>query len=611
VPLAIKNIKFEGNERFKRQELLKYLQTNKTSWQRGLGLAETQYLVKGRLKDDIKTLINLYRSAGYYDTIIKEPIIDKRKETSKSVTITIVIEEGNPIPVKKVDIVWASEITNKKPIENAILLHEGNAADMQLLTASKEAATAALKDTGYALATVKESMEVNVKEKTAWVRFEISPGPLCRVGDFAVSGLVKVRRDLVERELDSYKGDLYTPSSKKDIEDKLLAMNVFSIVSVYPQAKLNDKGSLDLNVTLVESDFQSARIGIGIALEPDMHKVLATSVYSHQNLFGSLYRFQLKTNFGYAFLPYFWQVDSHGPIALVEPSFFKKGLLEKELMWTLSTSFRCDVEEDYKYLGPTAKVSVSRFFFKRTLADLSYNFEFYYIYDATDRWVTAIRDVYAAFSNPARLGYLEAKYRIMLTDQIVDPKNGAVFEFRYAVAAKGLGSNGQYNKLTPSVSLYWQMFPRVQLATRVEVGFIVPFGDTTDTAIWSNYFLGGFNSMRGWGGKHLAPSVEFCLDETDCDTLRIGGRTMVLGNVEFRVRTVEGLYAVTFLDVGDVQYDVVTILPEKWNYTVGVGLRMDTPVGKVRFDVGFRVNDPSEYEDEPRLGIHLGLGEAF
>jgi outer membrane translocation and assembly module TamA len=155
------------------------------------------------------------------------------------------------------------------------------------------------------------------------------------------------------------------------------------------------------------------------------------------------------------------------------------------------------------------------------------------------------------------------------------------------------------------------MIPRLQLATRAEVGFLFPFGETTDTGMWSNYFLGGYNTIRGWGGKKLAPSVEFCVESEDCETLRIGGRTMVLGNVELRLLTVESLFVVAFLDVGDVQYGVLTFAPPEWNYSVGGGVRYDTPVGKVRLDFGYRVNDPAPYRDEPRWGIHLGLGEAF
>ena len=86
---------------------------------------------------------------------------------------------------------------------------------------------------------------------------------------------------------------------------------------------------------------------------------------------------------------------------------------------------------------------------------------------------------------------------------------------------------------------------------------------------------------------------------------------MVLGNVELRAMTIPDLYLVAFFDVGDVQSGVAEYKPEKWNYTAGGGLRYDSPVGKIRVDFGYRINEPEPDWDEPRWGLHLGLGEAF
>ena len=611
----VKRIRFEGNERFRSSELRNYMETEESSWRRRVGLSESKYLVEGRLKADLKTLVELYRSVGYYDVRIEDVRIRKRREDADRAVLTIVIEEGEPTLVSSVETLWRRPIDEEEVVRDALQLHEGDPADQSLLTASREGALSALRSSGYALAVVRESMTVDVPAKTARARFEIEPGPMCTVGEISVTGLHDVPKDLVQQALDPFVGERYTPSLKKEIENKLLMMNVFSVVSVYYEtdegAPEDDPGRLKIHAKLVESDPRSLKLGIGAALEPDMHKVRGTAVFTHQNLFGRLLGFRLKTQGGYAFLPTFWQMDSHGPIALVEPSLSKKGLLEKELFWTVSASFKTDVEEDFRYLGPETRLSVSRLFLKRLTVGLSYNFSYYYIYDAADRWISAVHDAYPAFRNPYRLAYVEARSTLRLTDQMVDPKNGAVFEVRYAVAADALGSEDRYNKVTPSAALYWQMIPRLQIALRAETGLLLPFGGTGDTSYWSNYFLGGHNTMRGWGGKRLAPKVEYCLSENNCDTLRIGGRTMVLGNAELRVHTVESVYVVTFLDVGDVQYGVLTVQPSEWNYSVGAGFRFDTPVGKVRFDMGVRVNNPKIYRSEPRWGIHLGLGEAF
>ena len=145
----------------------------------------------------------------------------------------------------------------------------------------------------------------------------------------------------------------------------------------------------------------------------------------------------------------------------------------------------------------------------------------------------------------------------------------------------------------------------------MDTEFLFPYGESDYTTMWSNFFLGGFNTIRGWGGKKLAPWIEICVEKDDCEIIEVGGKTMVLGNVELRLRTVEALYVVAFFDAGDVQLDTFTFKPGEWNYSAGGGLRYDTPVGKLRLDFGYRINDPEMYRHEPRWGLHLGLGEAF
>jgi outer membrane protein assembly complex protein YaeT len=607
----VRKIRFEGVSRFDDDDLIEYLHLSENSPLSALGLTEKSYLVKGRIREDKRRLVQLYNSAGYYDTRIVDVRVEKRNPRSSKVIVTFVVDEGEPIIVDEVELIFARKIKKESKVARVVTLRKGEPADIEVLNKSKEALNKALLDLGYALAQVKESMDVSLEKKTASARFEIDPGPLCKIGDISLSGLSRVPDDLVLREVEGFKGFLYTPETKKEIEDKLLAMSVFSVVAVSPDDTLDDSGTLPLNVLLVEGEMQTLKLGIGFAVEPNKQLGRIGAVYVHRNLFSHLYELKIKSTVGYAALPTFWEIDSHGPVAELEPSISKKGLLEKELRWVLGSKITTDIDEEFKYFSPTVRLSVSRLFFKRTLASLSYNFEYYFVYDETERWRRAVDEVIPQSDSPFRLAYLESVYRVMLTDRLADPQNGVVLEMRYALAGTSIGSQSQYNKVDPFIAFYWQIFSHLQLAVRVETGLILPFGKTTETGIWSNFFLGGFNSMRGWGGKKLAPSVELCVEENDCETIHIGGRTMVLGNVELRIRTVESLYVVAFFDAGDVQYDVLTYVPEEWNYTAGGGIRIQTPVGKIRMDMGYRINNPDAYKEEPRWALHLGLGEAF
>ena len=49
---------------------------------------------------------------------------------------------------------------------------------------------------------------------------------------------------------------------------------------------------------------------------------------------------------------------------------------------------------------------------------------------------------------------------------------------------------------------------------------------------------------------------------------------------------------------------------DELKYTVGGGLRYQTPIGPVRLDVGYQLNPP---DDPPfnRYQIHVSIGQAF
>jgi outer membrane protein insertion porin family/translocation and assembly module TamA len=73
---------------------------------------------------------------------------------------------------------------------------------------------------------------------------------------------------------------------------------------------------------------------------------------------------------------------------------------------------------------------------------------------------------------------------------------------------------------------------------------------------------------------------------------------------------------VAFLDIGNVWADPWRVHPGDLRYAVGPGLRYNTPVGPVRFDVGYQLNpEPgllvNGRPETRRWRIHFSIGQAF
>jgi len=98
--------------------------------------------------------------------------------------------------------------------------------------------------------------------------------------------------------------------------------------------------------------------------------------------------------------------------------------------------------------------------------------------------------------------------------------------------------------------------------------------------------------------------------------LPIGGDSMVGLSEEIRATLRGSFGAVLFFDAGNVWAQSGGIQLGDLRYAVGPGLRYATPIGPVRFDVGWQLNPIDALLLNPavparRWRIHFSVGQAF
>lgn len=105
------------------------------------------------------------------------------------------------------------------------------------------------------------------------------------------------------------------------------------------------------------------------------------------------------------------------------------------------------------------------------------------------------------------------------------------------------------------------------------------------------FFAGGDQTLRGFDYKSLSPEIA---------GYKIGGQALAIGSMEYNYQFKEGWRAAIFSDFGNA-YDKSFSNPTA--YSIGLGIRWQSPIGSIRLDVASGISD----ENKP-IRLHFFIG---
>lgn len=581
-------------------------------------LGTPSYYLPGLEAVDRERITSLYESHGMYEAQVKRFEVEveraDRPVRRQRAKVHILIEEGPAVAVRHVEVSWVGAPVSAELrglVRAAAKLTAGDRFGVAELEDARQRMVDALRTRGYAYADITERAWVEPEARLADVHFEISPDVPRTIEHIELIGLQRVPEDLVRRELKSIEGRRFHPARMREIESAIYGLEVFSVVAVDKAAR-REGTTMDIVVRVRETKMQRIKLGAGLGIDPVRWEQRATALYTHQNLGGRLWGLSVRAKAGYAELPAIYQPDEHGPIGALNVELRKKGLLERQLVWTEAPGFELGIWQGYQFYSVSNRLGVSRFFTRWFELGLSYNNRFVDLFGISpdlDRNRTVLG---LDFRDPYVLSFLELVPTLHLTDQILRPSNGVRLSLPYAFSHQYLGSQFDYHRIEPDLRGYYRPHPRVQLAARARVGMLFPVGLRPGVPFDQKFYLGGSGDVRGWPLRHLSPRLSECADsDTTCTATPIGGRSMIQGSFELRVRTVADLWTVAFVDTGDVRAGVAQFELGGLMTSSGGGLRYDSPIGMFRLDVGVRLNDDPRFPEPRRWALHFGIGEAF
>jgi outer membrane protein assembly factor BamA len=627
------------------------------------------------LERDLQRIERLYQDRGFYRARARAAHVFRR---GNNVRVEIVVEEGAPVLVRRVDVHGADELPRDLASELRSVAVAELALGTPFVVANLERAAASLlrvlADRGYARAQVKKRADVNPATNEAAVAFWIEPFEPAKLGAITLEGLEDLPEERVRGALGLEPGTPYSQAELDESERAVRDLGVFSSVTVQPQLAEAEAGPdgvlrVPIHVKLTKGMLRSVHAGGGLQVDTMKSDVHLSLGWEDQSFLGGMRKLEVALSPGAVLYPTRFP-SFEAPERLLPQGKFRSALRQPGLFSgrmnliltgqvaaypVLLSSERDAAAPILGYVDYRASVTLERTY-HRAYAALSHNVQLNVPFTYKGARDPALERVVVSY--PALYTSLD------LRDSPLRTRRGLFVANQLEVA--GVGGDARDVKLQPEVRAYLPLSRRLTLAARGSLGMLLGtnYGSTTeanaltgqpgagvDRAAWvrdiqlmylRGFFGGGPGSNRGYGLREIGPHgvVPFynhgqSLDvpSVDCSPgaasyvsavcdLPLGGLSLWEANVELRYPISGDLTGDVFLDAADVSARKLSFRWNRPHLSAGLGLRYDTPVGPVRFDVGYRIpglQAPAGAADEGApaevfglpLAASFGIGEAF
>lgn len=554
-----------------------------------------------RFDADLKRIEAFYSDRGYPDARVTDVDV-KLNRKQDAVDVTLTIDEGQPVKVAAVDFRGFEVVPGDHlaALEGHLTLVVGQPRDRQSVIAAHELAVNELRDHGYPYARVATDENDGATGKEASFVFTAEPGPLAHFGELEIAGNTSVGERIIERQLTFKPGDLYRRSVVQESQRRLYAMQVFQFVNIESLDPEQQRAAVKTRVTVAEGKHQRVNFGVGYGTE---EKARLDGEYHHLNFLGGA-----RTAGAHAR----WSSLDRGlRLDFNQPYFLSPHLSiggEAQRWYTFTPAYGSVVTGATATLMHRSSPRFSWSMFvghERNTSSIEPNV----LNDPT-----LYADLIALGLDPTTgrqdgtLGLVGFDVQRTTTDNLLNAHRGYQLAVHGEEAGRLLPGTFNYDALSVEARHYAPVSARLVIASRAQFGSINGAGsDPQQVPFSKKYFLGGASSIRGWGRYEISPLAS---------GLPVGGNSMVAFSSEARLSLGGSLGAVAFIDAGNVWAGDWQFKLRDLRYAVGPGLRYQTPVGPIRFDVGYQVNPiPGLLVDaapQPRRWrLHFSIGQAF
>ncbi|WP_456465453.1 outer membrane protein assembly factor BamA [Desulfurobacterium sp.] len=538
-------------------------------------------LIKENLKKDVERIKKLYESKGYIDIKVGNPIIKKLDGCYE--VIYPILEEGPQYFFGKIAIRGNTLFTSKELLKLVDELKPKNPYNPELLTIFSIKVAKLYGKYGYIFTSITSKIKINRKTHTVNVIFIIHEGKRAKIRYINILGNYESRDRTVRRELDIYEtGILNTENLERSIR-RLYNTGYYESVNVKP--KIVSNNLVDIDVDLKERLTGMFSIGVGYSSTTKLTGMLSLS---KGNLFGTGDSIFISGQFGSS-VNYF-DIGYNHKWWLNQPQTLGVRVYNHKNEYTTYTSYKKGFSFNvYRRVKKDWNVGIGYTLEKNTISDIDPN--------ATS--------IVKEEEGTSIIGLLSSRVTLDLRDNRFLPHRGFMFNLSTKVAGQALGGDSNFYEAVADVSKYIYLddlsenykIPIV-LSAHLKAGFADTYGKTEEVPIDYRFFVGGDTTVRGFRWGEAGP--------VDINGDPEGANRELVMNFEIGYDISNNLRFIGFVDVGAGWWNKIDF--GTLRKSAGVGIRVLTPIGPIRLDIGYKLDrKPGETPSE----WHFGLGTYF
>jgi outer membrane protein assembly complex protein YaeT len=604
------------------------------------------------LARDVQAIESLYQANGFLQAKVTPKVEPDPDGKTGHMQVTLAIEEGPQTRVENFSIegVKSFSLDEIRPVINTDV---GQPFSEMNVATDRDAITNFYFNRGFPDVKLEATVEpVQGKTDRMNVKYVVTEGAQEYVNRVIVTGLEHTKRFVVDRELEVHSGAPLSQADMLNTQQKLYDVGVFSEVNVAVQNPQGAERNKNVIIQTAEAKRYTFTYGFGLevqtgnpsndcktlpnpaACQPEGRTGVSPRVsfdVTRLNFLGRDYTVLFKSRVGRLQQRVLLSFEAPRVLNSINKTITFTSFFDKTQDVRTFTAERLEGSAQLQQVINKGTQMLYRIVYRRVQVD--------------PKTLQVDPNLIPLLSRPVRVGFPSVTYIRDTRNDPIESFRGVYTTSNFDIASSIFGSESNFARLVLQNSSYHVIKKssgdrKWVLARATRIGIAEPFGSASQSFVPlpERFFAGGSNSHRGFAINQAGPR--------DLSTgFPIGGNALFINNVELRTPPValpfveENLSFVFFHDAGNVFTSTEQMVKSIYKFSqqqqsacktamncnydfmshaIGTGLRYKTPIGPVRFDLGYNLNPPFYAQGNinttkrlSRFNFFFSIGQTF